>query len=108
MACWQIMCKFLYSLQKCNLYFLIRKDVRLSYELQGQKAQSMELYTQANNLSPTDPAILFKLAKLYDAEGDKTQAFQCHLDVFMGLSIFQLCQLSFIELQIFSFKYRSD
>lgn len=50
------------------------------YELQGQKAQSMELYTQANNLSPTDPAILFKLAKLYDAEGDKTQAFQCHLD----------------------------
>lgn len=47
----------------------------------GDSAQAIELYSQANNLAPTDPAILVKLANIYDAEGDKSQAFQCHYDV---------------------------
>lgn len=67
------------------------------YELQGETNQAIELYTQANvcweleiffihftfyqNLVPSDPAILLKLANLYDVEGDKSQAFQCHYDV---------------------------
>lgn len=51
------------------------------YELQDDVAQAIELYTQANSLSPTDPSLLLKLANLYDAEGDKSQAFQCHYDV---------------------------
>lgn len=44
-------------------------------------AQAIELYSQANSLAPTDPAILSKLASIYDNEGDKSQAFQCHYDV---------------------------
>jgi hypothetical protein len=41
----------------------------------------MELYSQANSLAPTDSAILERLAALYESEGDKAQAFQCHYDV---------------------------
>ncbi len=52
-----------------------------SYEQQEDYAQAIELYSQANNLSPSDPAILQRLAALYDAEGDKPQAFQCNYDV---------------------------
>ncbi|PIO71816.1 tetratricopeptide repeat protein [Teladorsagia circumcincta] len=35
---------------------------------------------QANSLAPSDPAILARLAAIYDAEGDKTQAFQSNYD----------------------------
>lgn len=51
------------------------------YELLEDTAQAIELYSQANSLAPTDPAILSKLANIYDGEGDKSQAFQCHYDV---------------------------
>lgn len=44
-------------------------------------AQAIELYSQANSLAPSDPAILAHLAAIYDREGDKTQAFQCNYDV---------------------------
>ena len=53
----------------------------LSYESVEDMSQSIDLYTQANSLTPTDPAILAKLANIYDSEGDKSQAFQCHYDV---------------------------
>lgn len=52
------------------------------YESTDDTAQAIDLYTQANNLEPTDPSILLQLANIYDAEGDKSQAFQCHYDVF--------------------------
>lgn len=51
------------------------------YESTEDTAQAIDLYTQANNLEPTDPAILLKLANICDSEGDKLQAFQWHLDV---------------------------
>ncbi|VDK87057.1 unnamed protein product [Litomosoides sigmodontis] len=50
------------------------------YELLNDRAQAIELYSQANSLAPTDPAILSKLASIYDAECDRSQAFQCHYD----------------------------
>lgn len=37
-------------------------------------------YTQASSMAPTDPGLLAKLGELYDKEGDKSQAFQCHYD----------------------------
>lgn len=52
------------------------------YEQQGEISQSIELYTQASSLAPTDPAILERMAAFYEAEGDKAQAFQCHYDSF--------------------------
>jgi tetratricopeptide (TPR) repeat protein len=52
-----------------------------SYEQLEDTAQAIELFTQASNLAPTDPGILAKLGELYDSEGDKSQAFQCHYDV---------------------------
>jgi intraflagellar transport protein 88 len=55
--------------------------MQFSYEQRGEIAQAIELYTQANSLAPTDPAILERLAVLYEGEGDKTQAFQYHYDV---------------------------
>lgn len=56
------------------------------YETQDDTAQAIELYTQANNLCPSDPAILLKLAQIYDREGDKSQAFQYHYDVIIYLN----------------------
>lgn len=59
------------------------------YELLEDTAQAIELYSQANSLAPTDPAILSKLANIYDAAGDKSQAFQCYYDVrFSSFSLF--------------------
>lgn len=51
------------------------------YESLEDSSQAIDLYTQAHNLAPTDPGILAKLGELYDKEGDKSQAFQCHYDV---------------------------
>lgn len=68
-------------------------------------SQAIELYSQANNLAPTDPAILAKLGDLYDSEGDKSQAFQCHYDV----SVYYSNEIHFnSELSLFSIEYRSD
>ncbi|PIO55499.1 tetratricopeptide repeat protein, partial [Teladorsagia circumcincta] len=51
-----------------------------NYESLEDTAQAIELYSQANSLAPSDPAILARLAAIYDAEGDKTQAFQSNYD----------------------------
>uniref|UniRef100_A0A915D2D8 Intraflagellar transport protein 88 homolog n=1 Tax=Ditylenchus dipsaci TaxID=166011 RepID=A0A915D2D8_9BILA len=65
-------------LLNCNVQVLTQ--LASLYHQQDDLAQALELYTQANNLAPTDPAILLQLANIYDQEGDKSQAFQCHYD----------------------------
>ena len=65
------------------------KSFKFSYESLEDTAQAIELYSQANSLAPSDPAILARLAAIYDAEGDKTQAFQSNYDVMeISLEIF--------------------
>lgn len=68
--------------------YMLLNRFTFSYETLEDVGQAIELYSQANNLCPTDPAILTKLADLFDAEGDKTQAFQCHYDVKTHLCIY--------------------
>ncbi len=35
---------------------------------------------QVIGLTPTDPVVLQKMGSIYDAEGDKQQAYQYHFD----------------------------
>ena len=47
----------------------------------GDTAQAIEWFMQLIGIVPTDAAILQRLGEMYDAEGDKSQAFQYHYDV---------------------------
>ncbi|KIH45745.1 hypothetical protein ANCDUO_24210 [Ancylostoma duodenale] len=59
---------------------LLSSTATSSYESLEGTAQAIELHSQANSLAPSDPAILARLAAIYDAKGDKTQAFQSNCD----------------------------
>ena len=50
------------------------------YELLGDMGQAVEWYFQVIGLVPTDPAILQKMATIYDNDGDKQQAYQYYFD----------------------------
>lgn len=43
--------------------------------------QAIEWLMQMISIVPTDPKILAKLGKLYDNEGDKSQAFHYYYEV---------------------------
>jgi len=49
--------------------------------------QAIEWLLQLISVVPTDPHVLSKLGKLYDTEGDKSQAFHYYYEV-LGLYCF--------------------
>ncbi len=78
------------------------------YELMGDMSQAVEWYFQVSlllmdltyplsstslscqqviGLVPTDPAVLQKMGTIYDAEGDKQQAYQYHFDSYRCLRL---------------------
>lgn len=47
----------------------------------GDPNQAIEWLLQLISVVPTDPHVLSKLGKLYDNEGDKSQAFHYYCEV---------------------------
>ena len=62
------------------------------YELLGDMGQAVEWYFQVIGLVPTDPAILQKMATIYDNDGDKQQAYQYYFDSYRYLDLFDTIQ----------------
>lgn len=65
--------------------------------------QAIEWLMQLISVVPTDPHVLTKLGKLYDNEGDKSQAFHYYYEVFAfcyfliikeNIAIVFLCQVN--------------
>ncbi|OXB81362.1 UNVERIFIED_CONTAM: hypothetical protein H355_001579 [Colinus virginianus] len=79
----------LYNLGKPNML------LKLSYEIMEDPNQAIEWLMQLISVVPTDPHVLSELGKLYDSEGDKSQAFHYYYEVFaffVFLSPFLFCQ----------------
>lgn len=55
---------------------------KLSYEILEDPNQAIEWLMQLISVVPTDPHVLSKLGKLYDKEGDKSQAYHYYYEVF--------------------------
>ncbi|OXB57385.1 hypothetical protein ASZ78_011020 [Callipepla squamata] len=55
-------------------------DIKLSYEIMEDPNQAIEWLMQLISVVPTDPHVLSELGKLYDSEGDKSQAFHYYYE----------------------------
>ena len=66
--------------------------------------QANEWYMQLLGLVPTDPGILQKVGTIFDAEGDKQQAYTYHFDSYKNfpsnLEVIDWLGSYFIELQV--------
>ena len=74
------------------------------YEMMAETDQATEWYLQFLGLVPTDPVVLQKVGNIFDAEGDKQQAYQYNYDSYKNfpsnLEVIDWLGSYFIEMQV--------